>query len=302
MEFEYEMKEKDELLKQYILITPVKNEEKNLPNLVKSITNQTIIPSLWVIIDDGSADDTPSIIKAALEKFDWIKNIKLDESERDLGLHLSFVIKTGFDFAIEYCMKKEIRCDYLGNVDGDMILEHTFFERLIAEFESDSLLGVASGGTQYIKDDRVISANVQENEPSGGDMLIRRKCFEECNGILLTYVWDSALKVKARLRGWKTRRFEKIIATETRDVMSVGGYWKWYLHHGQAAYVLNYNLFHMLIKTIMYLFKYPYYTGFAFFLGFLSSRLQGKEQIDDEEIKKYYGSTKLYIQKILYRG
>lgn len=49
--------------RRYIVVTPCRNEEKNIPNLVQSITAQTIRPVLWVIVDDGSTDRTSEIVK-----------------------------------------------------------------------------------------------------------------------------------------------------------------------------------------------------------------------------------------------
>lgn len=108
----------------YILITCcTKNEGRNLPSLINSIALQTVKPVLWIITDDGSTDNTPSVIKEAKEKYNWIQSIKSNNNKRDLGLHLAGVMKSGFDYAISYCKEKEIEYDYLGNVDGDLTLE-----------------------------------------------------------------------------------------------------------------------------------------------------------------------------------
>jgi glycosyltransferase involved in cell wall biosynthesis len=274
--------------RRYIVVTPCRNEEKNLPNLVQSIVAQTLRPVLWVIVDDGSTDKTPEIIKEAKEKYSWIKSIRLDSSKRDLGLHLASIVKRGFDFGIEYCEKNGIDCCYLGNVDGDLTLEHTFFENILKEFEKDSKLGIASGGTNHIIGDRVVHAKLREDEPSGGHMLIRRDCFEECEGVPLGYAIDSVLKAKARLRGWKTRRFEENIATEIRDVSSAEGYWKGFVHRGETSYYLNLHPLHVTIKSIRYSFKRPLYTGIAYLAGYLSSVIRRGKQVDEEEVKKYF--------------
>ena len=109
-----EIMKKDKVLRGYILITPVKNEEKNLSHLIRSVINQTIKPSLWVIIDDGSADNTPNMIKKAREEYEWIQSIRLDSTVRDRLLHLANVVKKGFDFALEYCRNNGINYNYLG--------------------------------------------------------------------------------------------------------------------------------------------------------------------------------------------
>ena len=54
--------------RRYIVVTPCRNEEKNLSNLVQSMTAQTIRPALWVIVDDGSTDKTGKIIDEVEKK------------------------------------------------------------------------------------------------------------------------------------------------------------------------------------------------------------------------------------------
>jgi len=283
----------------YIIVTPCKNEGQNLPKLIESVASQTIRPVLWVIVDDGSTDNTPEILKRAREKYHWIESIRLDESrERDLGLHLANVIKKGFDFAINYCSENGINYSYLGNLDADLILEPMFYEKLIKEFEKDSKLGIVSGGTRHIVGDRIIYAKVNIDEPSGGHMLIRRECFEECGGIPISYACDSVLKAKARLRGWKTRRIERATATEIRDANSAEGYWKGFVHKGKASYYLNLHPIHVLVRTLMYSCKRPHYTGLAYILGYLGSFIKREIKINDEEIGQYFRNKwKKYLKK-----
>jgi glycosyltransferase involved in cell wall biosynthesis len=273
----------------YILVTAAKNEGENLRKTIQSVAEQTIKPLVWVIVDDGSADNTPEILKEAEEKHEWIQSIRLEEdSERDLGFHLSSVVKRAFEFAVDYCMKNGLDYDYMGNVDGDIILEKKFFEKLMNEFEKDPELGIAGSGTRYIVNGEIIQPEGGESEPSGGDMLIRRKCFEDCGGIQLTWGWDSTLKAKAKIRGWEVRRFEYVKALETRYVGSVEGYWERYRDWGVASYYFNLNPVHALIKSVMMLRKKPHYIGIAYFVGYFSSFIRKREKIEDEEIRQFY--------------
>ena len=48
--------------KSYIVVTPARNEESNLLDVADSMIKQTIKPKLWLIVDDGSTDDTLSLI------------------------------------------------------------------------------------------------------------------------------------------------------------------------------------------------------------------------------------------------
>ena len=120
--------------KNYVVITPVKNEGVNLPDLIQSIVSQTLKPVLWVIVDDGSTDNTPEVIREAKKNYGWIESIWVDSAKRELGIHLASIVKEGFDFAIDYCEKEGIDYRYLANVDGDLTLDNTFFENIIQEF------------------------------------------------------------------------------------------------------------------------------------------------------------------------
>lgn len=274
--------------RRYIVVTPCKNEGGNLPDLIDSMVAQTVKPVIWVIVDDGSTDDTPNIIEDAMKTYDWIRSIQLDSTVRDLGPHLAGVMKKGFDYAISYCNGCGVKYGYLGNLDGDLTLPPTFYENLMREFEKDSELGVASGGTRHIIGNRIVHAKVSVNEPSGGHMLIRRECFEECGEISLSYATDSVIKAKARIRGWKTRRFEDNVATEIRDVNAAEGYWKGFVHKGESSYYLTHNPLHVIARVVMYSFRRPYYVGIAYLKGYLGSIIRRRERINDPEIRRYY--------------
>ncbi len=43
------------------IVTPAKNEAKNIPNLVRAMAGQTRKPDLWIFINDGSTDDTARV-------------------------------------------------------------------------------------------------------------------------------------------------------------------------------------------------------------------------------------------------
>lgn len=291
-------------MSKYIVITPCKNEGDNLPNLIGSMIAQNVKPVIWMIVDDGSTDNTPQITQDAAEKYEWIHVIRLNEvNERDLGLHLAGVMKKGFDFAISYCKEQKIDYTYIGNIDGDLTIPSTFFENLIQEFERDVTLGIASGGVRLTRGNKFVHVKgLPKDEPSGGHMLIRRKCFEDCGGIPISYSLDSVLKAKARIKGWKTKRFEDNIATEIRDVFNAEGYWKGYIQYGKSNYYLNFHPFHVFAKGIICCFIKPYYIGLAYIWGYFVNFILKKEQIDDSEIRHYFWNKwKTVYQRRLFR-
>ena len=83
----FTLMKKQKMNRRYIVVTPCRNEEKNLPNLVQSITVQALRPALWVIVDDGSTDRTGEIIREAEEKYGWVKEFYSGEHKEFSGVH-----------------------------------------------------------------------------------------------------------------------------------------------------------------------------------------------------------------------
>src|SRR5213593_2800027 len=72
--------------RRYCLITPCRDEAKFARRTLDSIANQTIQPALWVIVDDGSRDETPQILQEYAKKLPYIRILRRpDRGDRKLG-------------------------------------------------------------------------------------------------------------------------------------------------------------------------------------------------------------------------
>ncbi len=70
----------------YVLITPCRNEAEFARRTLDSVCAQTIPPTLWVIVDDGSTDETPAILAEYAAKFDFIRIVRReDRGKRAVG-------------------------------------------------------------------------------------------------------------------------------------------------------------------------------------------------------------------------
>ena len=278
----------------YIIITPVKNEEKSLKDLIGSILSQSIKPALWVIVDDGSIDRTSEIIQDTKKNHSWVESIYLNEGYRDLTIHISEVIKRGFDFAQSFCKEHTMTYDCIMFLDSDMYTQdNDFFKKLLTVFENDEGLGIASGNIQYID----ASGNLQDAQSrydtiSGGEMMCRRACIEEIGGVPISYAWESVMRVKAMLKEWKIKRFNDIKMIHSRETGSAEGLKKGYYLKGTSEYYLDMNPCIVAAKGLKYCFKRPHYLGFAYLFGYISSYINQKEKTNDPEIREYY-----YYQK-----
>lgn len=273
----------------YIITTPTKNEEKNLPILIQLMEMQTIKPVLWVIVDE-SEDKTVEIIRGLTKKYPWVKSIFL-KNEGYLGINYGIACKTGFDFAIEYCRQHGIEYDYIGLIDADAIIEKDLFQKLMIEFEKDPELGIASGVEQWRISGKLVNANVNEDLPMGPCRMWRQKCFEETDGYEAITATDSISNAKAKIRGWKTRQF-KHLTVSTRRTATARGYWKGFVQNGQDSYFLNYHPAVIILKSIKYCFSKPYYHGIALLFGYFSCMIYKKDKIYDADLRYYFRYTK----------
>lgn len=300
----------------YALVTPCKNEEWNLPNLIKSVLAQTIRPVLWVIVDDGSTDKSGEILDQFEKNHNWIKVIHLEENKEYLGAHISYVYNSGFKYIKDYSDIYSLEWEYIGILDSDTIAEPEYFEKLIKKFKENSKLGIASGSTcehteniSYILEDENSRFNITNKEfwktypfslkneiirtdlPMGSARIWNKKCFEETGGALENINAPDAISIaKANLNGWNTARFPEIKIIE-RSGLSARGNWYGYKDRGKTNYVINLPISTVLLKSLSYSTKTPYYLGFAYLWGYFGSLISRTKQVDDEEIIRYYRSA-----------
>jgi len=277
----------------YVLITPVKDEEKLLRQVAESVINQTLKPVLWLIIDDGSTDNSPKIIHRFVSRYSWIKTIHLPPQPRDIIFHVSYVYKSGFDFIIKYCERNKISYNYIASMDADTVLEKEYFEKILHEFENNEKLGIASGGLYHEINGKLELSGQAENFPSGTGRVWSKECFFDTDGFSLEPSADSISNVKAILRGWHIQRFNEIRMIEKRLTSSAQGLWKGYKYNGYMAYYLNKNPVLIMLNVLNYTLKRPHYTGIAFLLGYIKPVIKNEERIKDTEIREYYWNHRL---------
>ncbi len=121
------------------VLMPVYNAGKFLAPAIESIRKQTVTNFELLIIDDGSTDKTPTILKRYTKKD---KRIRIFRNKKNVGLvkSLNSIIK-------------KTRGAYVARMDADDIAYPKRFEKQIALLESNPRL-VACGGQVEIIDEK----------------------------------------------------------------------------------------------------------------------------------------------------
>jgi biofilm PGA synthesis N-glycosyltransferase PgaC len=190
-------------LPSYVLVTPARNEAAFIEKTIQSMVRQTLPPLKWVIVEDGSTDNTAEIIGRYLGQCPWMEMVQMPQ-RRDR----SFAGKVqAFNAGFERV--KDLDFDVIGNLDADISFDADHFEFLMRKFANDSTLGVA--GTVFKEEGYSSDTDSFEGHThvSGQCQLFRRECWEEIGGYIPHRAGgiDWMAVITARMKGWKTESF-----------------------------------------------------------------------------------------------
>jgi len=191
----------------YIIITPAYNETQNIEMTIESVISQTIRPWLWIVVDDGSTDETAEIVKSYAQRHEWMRYVCRQKRPGQTYFESNVcAIMEG------YAKIKDLSFSYLAILDADISLGLAYYETILARFEQEQKLGVASGIYENLIGGRLHPVLSDRRSTPKGIMVFRREVFEQIGGFLpLAYGGeDTAACVMARMKGWKTWSFPDI--------------------------------------------------------------------------------------------
>jgi len=289
------------ILANYILLTPVKNEEVMLPKVAECIIGQTIRPVLWIIIDGNSSDQSLKIAKNLSEIHDWIK-VKKQESFSSSGGHINFslAMNEAYKFAADIAIRNGIQYSYLGKIDADQVLSVNFFEYLIQAINADKHVGVVSGkaytyrGFGSINIDSIPDECLKEDKFPEDELpdkrLYRKEALEDIGGFpVTTYSPDTVTLAKLRLKGWKIKKIPEVKVINLRkDTGIERDWWRSSIQFGKARYYLGYHPFLLLMACIYILKNDGLSKALGVFFGYCIGCARRDEIISDSVIWNYF--------------
>lgn len=284
----------------YVVITPVRNEEKYLVHTITSMLNQSVIPTEWIIVNDGSHDKTGDIIDFYSTKYEWIKPVHLiDRGFRKSGGGVVEAFYEGYNSITDPDW------DFLVKLDGDLSFEPEYFCICLNQFRSDSYLGI-TGGTIYHNFSGTLTIEQQPKfHVRGATKIYRRQCWEDIGGLLKAPGWDTLDEVKANMRGWNTYSIKSLKIVHYRLTGAADGYWKSNKKYGLGSYICGYHPLFVLLKMIKKTIEKPHFlTSFAYLIGFLKGYLSNINRISDKELVNYLRKQQLrriFLMKTIWR-
>lgn len=284
----------------YVLITPCRDEATYARRSLDSVVAQTVPPALWVIVDDGSKDETPAILAEYAAKVPWIKVVRReDRGKRAVGPGVIDAFYAGLD-----TVKLE-EFAFLCKFDLDLDIPPRYFEILLDRMAKEPRLGTCSG-KPYFPDPQtgaLVSEKCGDEMSVGMTKFYRRQCFEEIGGFVQQVMWDGIDCHRTRMLGWLA---ESVTDEPLRFVhlrpqgASQKGIWTGRTRAGFGQYFMGTAPLYYLASAVFRALEHPAIIGsIAMLWGYTRSALRGLPRYDDPEFRAF---LRRYQYACLLRG
>lgn len=266
--------------RRYLLISPCRDEAEFLQTTIDAVAAQTVRPTKWLIVDDGSRDDTPKILAAAAARYDFIQVVRReDRGHRSVGpgvIDAFYYGASQIDLA-DY--------DYVCKFDCDLDLPARYFERTIEHFEQDPYLGTLSGKLYLVMDGKLVRERTGDENSVGPVKFYRRTCFENIGGFVREVCWDGIDGHMCRMNGWVARSVDEpeLRITHLRQMGSSHvSLWTGRKRWGRGKYFMGSTPYYMMAVALYRMLERPYIvSGLGIFWGYLEAKLKKAPRMSD---------------------
>jgi exopolysaccharide biosynthesis WecB/TagA/CpsF family protein len=274
--------------RRYLLISPCRDEARHLRRTLDSVAAQSVPPALWVVVDDGSTDETPAILEEYARRLPYLRVVRCtDRGQRQVGPGVIEAFYAG----LETVRLEDF--DYLCKLDMDLDLPVRYFELMMQRMESDPRVGTTSGKPWFVHPQSgVLVPEVCGDEMSvGATKFYRVPCFQEIGGFVREVMWDAIDCHRCRILGWIAESLDdealrylhlRPMGSSDKNIL------KGLKRAGYGQYFMGSAPLYMFARTISRLPKYPLVIGAMMTLwGYASSGLRGARRYDDVAFRRF---------------
>jgi glycosyltransferase involved in cell wall biosynthesis len=269
----------------YVVVSPVKDEEQYIDFTLRSVSRQSVRPVLWLIVDDGSQDNTPAIVRQYVSHHPFIQLVSGPWTEKR---KLACAEVRAFNWGSERV--ETWRYDFIVKLDCDISFDADYFERLFDQFRKDERLGIASG--VYRESDRANTwkeISMPYYHAAGACKVIRKECFEQIGPFVPAPGWDTVDEVRAMARGWTTRHFRDLKMIHHKPEGSSIGVLKTGIMQGEASYRVDSSRLFFACKVLHRLaVSAAPLSALGLILGYSGAMIMRKRRLVTKREAQYY--------------
>jgi glycosyltransferase involved in cell wall biosynthesis len=259
----------------YAAITPTRNEAENLTRLAASMAAQTLPPRRWLIVDNGSTDDTVRIARALAREHEWITLLEIPGETRPVrGAPIVRAFHAGLDVLAE-------TVDVVVKLDADVSLDPDHFAAVVRAFELDPKLGI-TGGVCYERDadGEWRAARVTRDHVRGAVRAYRWDCLQAVLPLEERMGWDGVDELKAQVRGWRTRSLSDVSFLHHRTLAAREPTRRMWELQGDMAHFMGYRPYYVVARSLYRSLRGP--SALAMVWGYASAAIARRPRCSDE--------------------
>lgn len=277
--------------RRYLLISPCRDEARYLRHTLDSVASQSVLPSLWVVVDDGSSDETGEILADYARRLPFLRVVRRDNrGARKVGPGVIEAFYAGLD-GIDLDS-----FDYVCKLDMDLELPPRYFELLMARMEANPRIGTTSGKPWFVhpRSGSLVAEICGDEMSVGMTKFYRVACFKEIGGFVREVMWDGIDCHRARMIGWiaESHSSDDLRFVHLRPQgASHKGIWTGRQRAGFGQYFMGTSPLYYAAVGIVRVGAHPAVVGTAaMWIGYVSSWLKRRPRYADPEFRRFVRS------------
>jgi len=284
----------------YLLVSPCRDEARYMRRTLDSVAGQTVPPALWIVVDDGSTDETPVILQEYAARLPYLRVVRRENrGGRSVGPGVIDAFYAGLDTAALEDFT------YLCKLDLDLDLPPRYFELLMKRMEAEPRLGTTSGKPYFVdsKSGALVSEGVGDEMSVGASKFYRTTCFQEIGGFVRQVMWDGIDCHRCRMLGWTadSRDDEELRFIHLRPMgSSQKGIWTGRVRWGFGQYFMGTTPLYLIASAVYRMPRRPYLIGgLGMLWGYFKSAARRIDRYGDLEFRRFLNA---YQRASLLRG
>ena len=260
----------------YAVVTPVRDEAGRLESLAASLAAQTVTPTAWVIVENGSVDATLDVATDLASSHTWITVVTVPVAT---GVARGGPIVKAFHAGLEPVGED---VEIVMKLDADVTLPPDHFSTLTEAFTADPRLGIASG-TCFDDAEGGEERFLTGEHVWGAARAYRTACLRDVLPLEERMGWDGVDEFKAMANGWRTAVVRETWFRHHRlEGERDGSRWRAWTAQGDVAWFMRYRPAYLLARTVFQALKEPAAT--AMLVGYARAAAQRAPRLSDPEV------------------
>jgi biofilm PGA synthesis N-glycosyltransferase PgaC len=284
----------------YAIVSPVRDEAEHLSRTIDSIVAQTHQPALWVIVDDGSTDETAQIAAVAASEHDWIRVVTRPARAAESRGRGKPIVEA-FNAGLALVGNAE---EFVVKLDGDLYLAPHYFAWVAAVFERVPRAGIVGGVGLIPEGDEWVPDAIARHTVVGYAKAYRRACLDDIGGLQASMGWDGIDEYGARARRWTVHVITELQILHYRRRGAAQKWWRARWDEGRGNAFMGYLPAFVLLRAGYrgIVERPPILGGVVLLAGWAWSRLTRRPTVPDEGARRELRAEQRRRMRGLLRG